>query len=218
MILSGWRSKQLLLLTFFFSLLSATESQALHRKGQLGFTASILSGFPSGNFSKLTNTGLGVGVELEYYLSQSFALGFLFNYLPFQGPDIVDSITLSEEWTITSYGFLGKYQFSPEKEVVPYLKVGGLVSFYEVNITRQVSPPIDTSFSEQAKLTAMGGVGMRWDIENWVGVSGELLFTKIFEVVHDLTSYPGGNRVEVDAQFVSFNLNATIFLGGSKEK
>jgi len=204
------------LAAFFCLTLLASQSSALLRKGQLGTTASIVSGFPSGNFSDLTNTGLGVGIELEYYISQSVAVGFLFNYLPFQGPDIIDTLTLSEEWTVTSYGVFGKIQASPEKEVVPYVKVGGLVSFYEVDITRQRSPTIDTSFSEQAKLTAMGGVGMRWDIEHWVGVSGELLFTKIFDVIQDLQNY-GGRRFKVDAQYVSFNLNATIFFGGAKK-
>jgi hypothetical protein len=152
---------------------------------------------------------------MEYYISNSLAFGFLFNYLPFQGPDIVDSATLSEEWTVTSYGLIGKYQFSPEKEVVPYMKAGGLVSVYDVDVSRKKPDPlIDTTFGEQGKLTAMGGVGMRWDIENWIGVSGELLFSKIFDVFHDLR----GRRVKVDTQYVSFNLNATFFIGGRKEQ
>lgn len=199
-------------------LLSFSRGFGLERKGQLGVTGLILSGFPSGNFAHLTNTGLGLGLELEYFVSNHIALGMLVNYLPFQGSEVLTFYTLSEEWTTLSYGLFGKYNFSPHKEIVPYLKAGALITSYKTNIQRLANldstGEIDTSFSDRGKITLMGGVGMHWDASQRFGFSGELLFTRFFDVVHDLR----GIRRDVGAQYVSFNLSATFFLGKKPEQ
>jgi len=195
-------------------ILISPVAQANFRKGQLGITGSILAGFPTSDFSDLSNTGLGVGLELEYLPTDEISLGFKYDYLPFQGPDLVDSTTLQEEWLTMTYGFIGKHFFSPQYELVPYLKAGALVSMYEVEIKRGDQDDtgalkIDTSFSKSGRLTAMGGFGLRWDLTPSWGFSGELLFTKIFDVIHDVR----GTRREIDMQFISFNLTGTLFLG-----
>ena len=212
----------------------SSESSALLRKGQLGFTGSIVSGFPSSNFADLTNTGLGVGIELEYFMSNSLSGGLIFNYLPFQGPDLIAETTLSEEWAVITYGLMAKYHFDPEKEIVPYFKLGGLVTNYSADVSRlyedpadSFDAPIDTTLEGFGKLTVTGGVGIRWDINSWVGISGELLFTKFYDVVHEIHQFKQGQqgqkievvtRRKVDAQYFNFNLNATFFIGGKKEQ
>jgi opacity protein-like surface antigen len=213
--LSGF-SRSALVLEFLVLavILISPAAEANFRKGQLGITGSILAGFPNSDFSDLANTGLGVGLELEYLLTDEISLGLKYDFLPFQGPDLVDSTTLQEEWLTMSYGIIGKYYFDPHNEVVPYFKAGALVSWYDVEIKRGDDDDtgalkIDTSFSQSGRFTAMGGFGMRWDVTPTWGFSGELLFTKIFDVVHELQ----GTRREIDMQFVSFNLTATLFLG-----
>ncbi|MCI0531237.1 MAG: porin family protein [candidate division Zixibacteria bacterium] len=198
-----------------------TPSNALERKKQVGISGIIVSGFPSGQYSRLTNTGLGVGLELEYGVSNIATFEVIFNYLPFQGPDVVTDVVLNEEWRTMSYGAGGKLFFSPEKELVPYIRLSALFTDYDVDITRGeikdenqnvIDPAIDTSFGENGKLTLSGGVGVRWDLNKKVGFSIELLYTQFFDAVHTLR----GNEQRVDGQFVSFNLGASFFLGGGQ--
>lgn len=210
------KSKLIKALLVLFLIYSFSDGLAMSRKGQFGITGSILSGFPSGEFADLTNTGLGVGLELEYAAWPQISLGILVNYLPFQGADQVSFLVLSEDWATLSYGVFGKYSYNPEKELVPYLKIGALVTSYDTDVFRPVfdtGQSLDASFSGSGKLTATGGVGIRWDISERVGFAGELLFTKVFDVIHDVR----GLRRNVDTQYVSFNLSASLYLGKRKE-
>jgi len=213
------KSKLIKAFLVFILIYSFSDGLAMSRKGQIGITGSILSGFPSGEFADLTNTGLGVGLELEYAAWPQISLGILVNYLPFQGADQESFLVLSEDWATLSYGAFGKYCFNPEKELVPYFKIGALVTSYDTDVFRPESPAsdtdqtLDTSFSGSGKLTATGGVGIRWDISERVGLAGELLFTRFFDVVHDVR----GIRREVNTQYVSFNLSAALYLGKRKE-
>ncbi len=222
-------TKKLLVALLLFTYILVSDSHALFRKGQLGLTGSVVSGFPSGKFSDLTNTGLGVGLESEYYVTQNLALGFLFNYLPFQGPDIIQATTLSEEWYTLNYGLTAKWQFDPAKELVPYFKLAASATNFKADVSRQyedpadtTDSPIDTTLNGYGRLTLSGGVGLRWDIEPWFGLSGELLFTQFFGVVHEIRQIQFGELVvtrrDIDPQYVSFNLNATFFFGSSKKK
>jgi|GEM_PF-3864209 len=205
----------------------SSESWALLRKGQLGFTGSIVSGFPSSNFADLTNTGLGVGTELEYFMTNTLSAGIIFNYIPFQAPDLIDQTTLSEEWAVFDYGLMAKLHVDPEKEIVPYFKLGGLVTNYRARVSRlyedpadSTDAPIDTTLEGFGKLTVTAGLGIRWDINSWVGLSTELLFTKFFDVVHEIHQIQREQEVvdrrNINAQYFNFNLNATIFIGGKK--
>ncbi len=228
-LISTWSVRTYALGALLGLTLFCSESSALLRKGQLGFTGSIVSGFPSGSFADLTNTGLGVGTELEYFMSNSLSGGLIFNYLPFQGPDLIAETTLSEEWTVITYGLMAKFYFDPEKEIVPYFKLGGLVTNYEARVSRlyedpadSTDAPIDTTLEGFGKLTVTGGVGIRWDINSWVGLSTELLFTKFYDVVHEIHQIQQGRQVvtrrNVNAQYFNFNLSATFFIGGKKEQ
>jgi hypothetical protein len=169
-----------------------------------------------------------VGLELEYYSSHSLALGFLFNYLPFQGPDIVHPTTLSEEWYTLCYGLLAKFQIDPSKEVVPYFKLAASATNFRADVSRQYDDPadttdgpIDTTLNGYGRFTLSGGIGMRWDIESWFGLSAELLLTQFFGVVHEIHQIQFGEPVvtrrDIDPQYINFNMNATFFFGGGKK-
>lgn len=201
-------------LIFIGVLVSGSQSWGRERKGQLGFSGAILSGFPSSDFSELTNTAVGAGLELEFGITRSVNLGIIFNYLPFQGPDITGESTLAEEWRVINYGIGAKIFFDPEKEVVPYFRLGVLTTDYKADISRAAdSVPLDTSISGSNKFTPFGGFGLRWDMSSRVGFSGELLFTKVLDVIHDVR----GQRHSIATQYISFNLGATIFLGKVNE-
>ena len=168
-----------------------------------------------------------MGLELEYGITNTFSAGFLFNYLPFQGPDIIQDSTLSEEWLVKHYGLYAKLYFEPFNELVPYLKGGAMLTDYEADISRRyqddndsTDAPLDTTISGNGKLTVMFGVGLKWDLYTRLSFSGEVLFTKFFDVVQDIQQVRQGvvihDRHDVDAQYVSFNLLGTFYFGRKK--
>ncbi len=193
-----------------------SESWSLERQGMVGFTATLLSGLPSGDFGVLVEQGIGPGVNVEYFINNYISVGGNFGYLLFQSPsfvsqvfnDITDSLEwpITQEWKTMSYGVFGKLIFTPEKEFSFYGKGNLLRNSYKIKYERRepvLSP--DSSSEKNSTTQISAGIGVTFDYKRRLGMFAEFLYNQFLEKVKGL-------RV----QFFSFNIGVTFYWGGKK--
>ncbi len=198
---------QISLLIISMALVSfSSPSWGLERKGMVGFGGTILTGLATGDFGSLVESGLGPGVNIEYFMTKSVAVGANFGYLLFQSPAVVQDSTLTQEWRMLSYGLFGKYIFNPEKEFSFYGKGGAMLNSYQIRYER-VSPPVPSDSSKIKDNTAQisAGLGITFDYKERLGLFAEFLYNRLL-------------IKNISVQFFNLNIGATFYFGGKKKK
>lgn len=183
-----------------------SPSWCLDRQGMVGFSGTILTGLATGDFGSLVESGLGPGLNIEYFMNKSLAVGANFGYLLFQSPAVVQDSTLTQEWRMLSYGLFGKYIFNPDKEFSFYGKGGAMLNSYQIRYER-VAPPVPSDSSKIKDNTAHinAGVGITFDYKEKLGIFGEFLYNRL--LIKNLS-----------VQFFNLNIGATLYFGGRKQK
>jgi len=172
----------------------------------IGVSGSILTGLATGDFGSLVESGLGAGVNLEYFMNKNLVLGASFGYLLFQSPAVVDESTLAQEWRMLSYGVFGKYVFNPNKEFSFYGKGGAVLNSYQIKYERFTPPvPSDSSKLKDNTTQLNAGLGISFDYKERVGIFAEFLYNRL--LIKDLS-----------VQFFGLNIGATLYWGGRKQK
>jgi len=194
----------------------SSPSWGLERKGMVGFGGTILTGLATGDFGALVESGLGPGVNIEYFMTKSLAVGANFGYLLFQSPSKVSQIyndttsqlewPITQEWRMISYGVFAKYVFNPEKVFSFYGKGGFMGNNYKIKKER-ISPPLPSDSSEVKDNTTQisAGLGMTFDYKEKVGIFAEFLYNRL--LIKNLS-----------VQFFGLNIGATLYFGGRKGK
>lgn len=201
------RKIQGMVLIIFLLLLSLNSSSwSLDRDGMVGFGGTILTGLATGDFGALVESGLGPGVNIEYFMNKSVAVGANFGYLLFQSPAVVQDSTLTQEWRILSYGLFGKYIFNPDKEFSFYGKGGAMLNSYQIRYER-IAPPVpsDSSKIKDNTIQISAGLGMTFDYKERLGLFAEFLYNRL--LIKDIS-----------VQFFGLNIGATLYFGGRKQK
>lgn len=195
---------QILVLIILLS--SSPLSWGLDRKGMVGFGGTILTGLATGDFGSLVESGLGPGVNIEYFMTKSVAVGANFGYLLFQSPAVVQDSSLTQEWRMLSYGLFGKYIFNPDKEFSFYGKGGAMLNSYQIKYER-VSPsvPPDSSKIKDNTIQISAGLGMTFDYKERLGLFAEFLYNRL--LIKDIS-----------VQFFGLNIGGTLYFGGRKQK
>lgn len=186
----------------------------------IGVGGAVLTGLPTGDFGALVESGLGPGLNIEYFANKSLVLGATFGYLLFQSPSRVtgvctlqfcnDSTDLSwpvvQEWRMISVGAFANYIFNPERDFSFYGKGGILANNYRIKKER-VYPelPSDSSRFQENTGQVSAGLGVNFDYKQRIGIFAEFLYNRLLIK---------GLRV----QFFSLNLGATVYFGGRKSK
>jgi len=210
---------QLLIISMVLLSFSST-SWGLERKGMVGFGGTILAGLATGDFGSLVESGLGPGVNIEYFMNKSLAIGANFGYMLFQSPSVVIGVcTLAscidstdfawpvvQEWSMVSFGAFAKYIFNPEKNFSFYSKGGIMGTNYRIKYDR-VYPPVPSDSSRVRKNTGQisAGLGITFDYKERVGIFAEFLYNRL--LIKNLS-----------VQFFNLNVGATLYFGGRKEK
>ncbi len=203
----------LMAMALFFTITSS--GWGLERTHMIGMGGTILTGLPTGDFGSLVESGLGPGVNVEYFVNKSTALGINFGYLIFQSPGNVSQVLdssgklvwpVTQEWKMVSYGVFGKYVFNPEKEFSFCGKVGFMGNSYRINYER-IDPPVPSDSSKFEDNTAQitAGLGVNFDYKERLGLFADFLYSRLL-------------IKGVSVQFFSLNLGATVYFGGSKSK
>ncbi|EQB63252.1 MAG: hypothetical protein RBG1_1C00001G0831 [candidate division Zixibacteria bacterium RBG-1] len=204
---SNLRKIQGMVLIIFLLLLSLNSSSwSLDRDGMVGFGGTILTGLATGDFGSLVESGLGPGVNIEYFMNKSVAVGANFGYLLFQSPAVIQDSTLTQEWRMLSYGVFGKYIFNPDKEFSFYGKGGAMLNSYQIKYER-VSQPVASDSSKIKDNTAQisAGLGITFDYKERLGLFAEFLYNRL--LIKNLS-----------VQFFGLNIGATLYFGGRKGK
>ena len=204
---SNLRKIQGMVLIIFLLLLSLNSSSwSLDRDGMVGFGGAILTGLATGDFGSLVESGLGPGVNIEYFMNKSVAVGANFGYLLFQSPAVIQDSTLTQEWRMLSYGVFGKYIFNPDKEFSFYGKGGAMLNSYQIKYER-VSQPVASDSSKIKDNTAQisAGLGITFDYKERLGLFAEFLYNRL--LIKNLS-----------VQFFGLNIGATLYFGGRKGK
>ena len=204
---SNLRKIQGMVLIIFLLLLSLDSSSwGLDRDGMVGFGGTILAGLATGDFGALVESGLGPGVNIEYFMNKSVAVGANFGYLLFQSPAVIQDSTLTQEWRMLSYGVFGKYIFNPDKEFSFYGKGGAMLNSYQIKYER-VSQPVASDSSKIKDNTAQisAGLGITFDYKERLGLFAEFLYNRL--LIKNLS-----------VQFFGLNIGATLYFGGRKGK
>jgi len=214
---------QILVLIIFSGLLTFSSSGwSLERNGMVGFGGTILTGRATGDFGSLVESGLGPGVNIEYFMNKSLALGANFGYLLFQSPSLVTGVCtlqscnditdfqwpITQEWRMISFGAFAKYIFNPEKDFSFYGKGGVMGNNYRIKYER-ISPPVPSDSSKFKDNTAQisAGLGITFDYKERLGLFAEFLYNRL------LIKQKG-----VSVQFFGLNIGATLYFGARKGK
>ena len=194
----------------------SSDSWALERQGMVGFSATLLSGLPSGDFGVLVEQGIGPGVNVEYFINNYISVGGNFGYLLFQSPSLVSPVydtstkafdwPITQEWKTISYGVFGKLIFTPEKEFSFYGKGNLMKNSYKIKYERrQPLLPSDSTTTKNTATQISAGLGVTFDYKKRLGMFAEFLYSGFLEKVKGLK-----------VQFFSFNIGVTFYFGGKK--
>jgi len=208
------------LIVFMVWLSFVSPGWCLERQGMVGVGGTLLAGLATGDFGSLVESGLGPGVNIEYFMNKSLAIGANFGYMLFQSPSVVTGVCtlascidstdfvwpLDQEWSMVSFGAFAKYIFHPEKNFSFYSKGGIMGNNYRIKYDRVYPPvPSDSSNFKDNTIHINVGLGMTFDYKEKVGIFAEFLYNRL--LIKNLT-----------VQYIGLNIGATLYFGGRKEK
>lgn len=226
-------------------LISFSTGSAVELKGKFALSGLGNLGLPIGDFADedkgSAKTGLGFGVNLEYFASHHFALGGSFAYPTFgtKTEDLEETIRYLlyleyGEWfkvdadlkqKILGFGIYGKYLFSPYSQTRPYLKFGlgfGKYSFSgDVNVD---GANVDVTGSVDSKLFINLGSGIQYHMSENAALVLEATYTHVFtdeaegELELQAGLYETTEDIEMDfnAQYFGIYAGLSFFFGGKK--
>ena len=231
------------LVSIFFVL--SSNGFAIELKGKFALSGIGNLGLPVGDFADedkgAAKSGFGFGANLEYFVSDNFALGGSFSYPRFgtKTEDFEEAIRYLlyqeyGEWfnvdadlkqKIVSFGVFGKYLFSPYAQTRPYLKFGMGFGKYSLSGDIEVDGAnVDVDGSVDSKLYVNLGSGIQHHLSENAALILEATYTHVFtdesegELELQAGPFEATEDVEMDfnAQYFGIYAGVCFFFGGKK--
>ena len=186
-----------LILVLFVSALASGSGL----KGRSAFSGMGHMGFPISNFADakkgMARTGYGFGINLEYFLSDHFALGGSFSYLVFGSKtgrfeEKVRYLIYQElgRWyevdadvkqELPTFGVFGKYLVWPYSRACPYAKLGMGFGKYSLTGDAKVNGwNAEASASFDSKFYVNVGPGILYRMSEDVALVFEVTYLQVF--------------------------------------
>ena len=228
-----------LILTVFAYALAAGSGL----KGRSAFTGMGHLGLPLGEFADekkgMARTGYGFGLNLEYFLSDHFALGGSFSYLAFGSKtghfeEEVQHILYQElrRWyevdadvkqELPTFGVFGKYLVWPYSTACPYAKLGLGFGKYSLTGDAQVDGwDAEASASFDSKFYVNVGPGILYRMFEDVALVFEVTYVRVFTDETESEAAITAGRYELkedwaldfNAQYLGLYGGVCFFFGG----